>query len=35
MISAFWAGVLVGGTMIPCLAVLGLFVFVLLTKGDR
>lgn len=35
MISAFWAGVLVGGTMIPCLVILALFVFILITKGDR
>lgn len=33
MISAFGVGVLVGGTMIPCLVILGLFVFVVMTKG--
>lgn len=33
MINPFWAGVFVGGTIIPCLFILGLFVFVLITKG--
>ena len=34
MMSPFWAGVLVGGTMIPCLLILGFFVFVVITRGE-